>query len=348
MKKNKINQMKNPFITAALAITLLVSCNNDKDLLNNLNNYNLEMESKGYHFGDAIQLPNDVTNNAEKITISFGDKETNQLIIDPKFFNLGDNAVTFNIVKKNGEILQQDATINVFAKNPEVNITYTIVNEYPHNSKNFVQGFQLEGNTIYESDGQNGESQILKYQLGSITPLASTPQPQEVFSEGSTIVGDKVYQLTWQNKKGFIYNKSDLKLVNEFPYPNLMGEGWGLTYDGENLIASDGTKNLYFLNPSNPSQLVRYISVAGNSQTYDQLNELEYFQGHIYANVWQKPIVLKINPKTGEVVGKIDFSEIAKKHTKGADDVLNGIAFKGNNMLITGKNWDKIYEVSLQ
>lgn len=340
--------MKKNFLIGFIAFAFLVSCNKDKEILNSLSDYNLEMESKGYHFGDAIVLPKNVTENAESITISFGDKESKNLVIDSNFFTLGDNAVTFNIKKKGGVVLNQDATINVFAKKPEATINYTVVKEYPHDAKNFVQGFQLEGNTIYESDGQNGSSQILKYNLGSTTPIIATPQPQEVFSEGSTIVGDKVYQLTWRNKKGFIYNKSDLSLVKEFQYPNVMGEGWGLTYDGKNLIASDGTKNLYFLDVNDPSKIVRYISVAGNTQAFDQLNELEYYNGFIYANVWHEPIILKINPQNGEVVGKFDFSDITKKFTNlDSENVLNGIAFKGENMLITGKNWDKIYEVSV-
>lgn len=334
-------------LLAAVCAIFLVGCNKDKEILSKLNDYNIEMESKGYRFGETISLPAEITNNAEKITISFGEKETDKLVVDPRFFTLGDNAVTFNIVKRGGEVLQQDATINVFARKPEANINYTIVKEYPHDPKNFVQGFQLEGNTVYESDGQNGSSQILKYTLGSTTPIAFTKQPAEVFSEGATIVGDQIYQLTWQNKKGFIYKKSDLSLVREFPYPNVMGEGWGLTYDGKNLIASDGSKNLYFLDPARPEQLMRYISVAGHTQAFDQLNELEYHQGFIYANVWQKPIILKIDPENGEVVATLDFSNLVKKHTTGNDDVLNGIAFKGNNMLITGKNWPAIYEVQL-
>lgn len=340
--------MKKSFFIGFFALLILASCNKDEKVLNSLNEYNTAMETKGYHFGDKIDFPKDVTENAESISISFGDKETSDLVIDPKFFTLGDNAVTINITR-DGKILSQDATINVFAKNPEKNYSYEIVAEYPHDSKNFVQGFQLEGNTIYESDGQNGESKILKYALGSTNAITSTQQPADVFSEGSTIVGDKIYQLTWQNKKGFVYNKSDLKLLSEFPYPNVMGEGWGLTYDGNNLIASDGTKNLYFLNSSAPSKLVKYISVAGNNEVYDQLNELEYYKGYIYANVWHKPIILKIDPKTGEVVGKFDFSAIAKKYTDiDSEAVLNGIAFKGENMLITGKNWDKIYEVKIK
>ncbi len=340
--------MKIRTLIAVFAFSLLVSCNKDKEILNTLNDYNISMESKGYHFGDALQLPKEVTENAESISISFGDKETSNLVIDPEYFTLGDNAVTFNIKKKNGEIITQDATVNVFAKTPEAKLNYEIIKEYPHDPKSFVQGFLLEGNTVYESDGQNGSSRILKYTLGTTTPIVETPQSDEIFSEGAAIVGDKIYQLTWQNKKGFIYNKSDLRLISEFVYPNVIGEGWGLTYDNKNLILSDGTKNIYFLDVKDPSKIVRYISVAGNTEAYDKLNELEYHKGFIYANVWQQPVILKINPANGEVVGKFDFTEIAKKHTTNSDDVLNGIAFKGDNMLIPGKNWDKIYEVSIK
>ncbi|SHG05633.1 glutaminyl-peptide cyclotransferase [Chryseobacterium vrystaatense] len=340
--------MKKNIIVGLAVVLMLASCNKDEKILSTLNEYNNSMVEKGYHFGDKLELPKEVTENAESISISFGDKETSSLTVDPKFFTLGDNAVTFNIKTKGGGTLNQDATINVFAKNPEKNIAYQIIAEYPHDPKNFVQGFQVEGNTIYESDGQNGSSQILKYTLGTTTPLASTKQAQEDFSEGSTIVGDKVYQLTWQSKKGYIYDKSSLKLLSEFAYPNVLGEGWGLTYDGKNLIASDGSKLLYFLDVNDPSKLIKYVAVAGSSQIYDQLNELEYHNGFIYANVWQKPVVLKINPATGEVVGTFDFTDIAGQNTKGSDDVLNGIAFKGDNMLVTGKNWPKIYEVQIK
>ena len=309
------------------------------------------MESKGYHFGDQLVLPSAVTDNAESISISFGDRETSDLTVDPQFFTLGDNAVTFNIKKKDGKVLTQDATINVYAKNPEAALTYTLVKEYPHDPANFLQGFQLEGNTVYESEGQYGSSRLIKYTLGDTKPLAETRQADQYFSEGSTIVGDKIYQLTWREKKGFIYDKNSLKLLSEFDYPNLIGEGWGLTYDGKYLLLSDGTKNIYFLDPAKPSEVVKDISVASDKEVYDSLNELEFHNGFLYANVWQKPIVLKINPKTGEVVGKFDFTAFANENKTGTaednDNVLNGIAFKGNNMLVTGKRWSKIYEVSI-
>ncbi len=340
--------MKRSLYIALFGLGVLVSCSKDKEVLNDLNSYTIERQSEGFHFGDSLKLPSSVLKEAKEIKISFGDKETSSLLIDPNYFSLGDNAVTFLITTSSGEVLSQDATINVFAAKPEASISYEIIKEYPHDPANFTQGFQLEGQTLYESDGQHGLSQLIKYTLGSTAVQKSIHQPQEVFSEGATIVGDKIYQLTWQNKKGFVYDKSSLELLSEFPYPNVIGEGWGLTYDGKNLIASDGTKNLYFLSVEDPSQVVRSISVAGNTQAYDQLNELEYHKGYIYANVWQNPIVLKIDPKSGEVVGKFDFTQLARKHTKGNDDVLNGIAFKGDNMLVTGKNWPTIYEVQIK
>jgi len=135
--------MKKTLFVSIFALFLLTSCNKDKEILDALNTYNTEMETKGYHFGDKINLPKEVTENAESISISFGDKETSDLVVDPAFFTLGDNAVTINITK-DGKVLSQDATINVFAKNPEAQLTYEIVAEYPHDKANFVQGFQLE------------------------------------------------------------------------------------------------------------------------------------------------------------------------------------------------------------
>ncbi|WP_312076277.1 glutaminyl-peptide cyclotransferase [Chryseobacterium sp.] len=341
--------MKNKIIVGFAALLMIVSCNSDEKVLNTLADYNNSMEATGYHFGDKLQLPKDVLDYAESITVSFGDKETTDLTIDPKYFTLGDNAVTFKIKTKSGKIIESDATINIYSKKDEQNINYEIVAEYPHDPANFVQGFQMEGDLIYESDGQNGASRLIAYKLGETTPVKEVKQEDTVFSEGSTIVGDKVYQLTWQNKIGFVYNKSDFKQLSQFAYPDVIGEGWGITYDNKNLIVSDGSKNLYFLNPQNPSKVTKYISVAGSKNIYDQLNELEYYQGYVYANVWHQPIILKIDPKNGEVVGKFDFTNITKPFTDAdTENTLNGIAFKGNNMLVTGKKWSKIYEVAIK
>ncbi|SEM94585.1 Glutamine cyclotransferase [Chryseobacterium taichungense] len=341
--------VKKSLISGFALILLLTSCRNDKDMLNALADYNHSMEEKGYHLGDRLKLPEDVTDHAEAISISFGDKETSEMAIDPKFFEYGENKVTFNIRTKNGEMLNQDATINVFSKYPEQNIIYKVVAEYPHDPNNFLEGFLLEGNTVYESDGLKNSSQLIKYTLGTTRPIIAEKQPGHIFSEGCAIAGDKIYQLTYQNKIGFIYDKNTLKKLSEFPLPNEIGEGWGLTFDGKNLIATDGSNTLYFLDVNNPSKVVKKLAVGGYKDIYTQLNELEYHEGFIYANIWYQPFILKINPRTGEVVGKFDFTKITEENTKDdKEHVLNGIAFKGENMLITGKNWPKIYEMAVQ
>nr|WP_117590552.1 glutaminyl-peptide cyclotransferase [Chryseobacterium indologenes] len=331
------------------AFFLLVSCSNKEKILDALVNFNNSKEAEGYHFGDQLKLPKEVTENAEQVAISFGDHESSRLTIDPKFFTLGDNEVTFIIKTKNGETLNQDATINVFAKTPEQNITYQIIKDYPHDPENFVEGFLIEGNTVYESDGLEGASQLIKYTLGAAVPTLVTRQPAHIFSEGCAVVGDKIFQLTYRNRKIFVYDKNTFRRLSEFRMPKAMKEGWGLTYDGENLIATDGSKNLFYLDVNDPSEVVKTVSVAGNTTVYDKLNELEYHDGFIYANVWHQPFILKINPATGEVAGKLDFTKITEENVQeDSEHVLNGIAFKGNNMLVTGKNWPKIYEVSVQ
>lgn len=341
--------MKRNIHIGFLAALFLFSCSNKEKMLDSLADYNNSKEEKGYHFGDKLDLPKEVTENAESIKISFGDKETADLRIDPEFFTLGDNKVVFVIKTNSGEVLNQDATINVFTKTPEQNIPYKIVADYPHDPKNFIEGFLLEGNTVYESDGMENASQLIKYTLGSSIPTIVKQQPAEIFSEGCAIVGNKIYQLTYKNKIGFIYDKNTFEELSKFPLPNTIGEGWGLTYDGKNLIATDGSKNLYFLDINDPSKVVKTKAVGGNSTVYNQLNELEYHNGFIYANVWHQPVILKINPVNGEVIGKFDFTQLTKENDKGnSEHVLNGIAFKGDHMLVTGKNWEKMYEVAFQ
>jgi len=327
---------------------ILISCNKEKKILNSLREYNIITQSEGFHLGDKIDLPSYVIDNSENISISFGDVTSDSLIISQKYFTLGKNDVNFIIQTKNGKTINYDMSINVFSRYEEQNLSYKEIANYPHDENNFVQGFQLEGNTVYESDGQYGKSRLIKYNLGSINPIKEVFQSDEVFSEGSCIVGDKIYQLTWHSKKGFIYDKKTLKLIGEFSYPKEISEGWGITYDGKNLIVSDGSANIFFLDVENPSKIVKKICVTGSKMSYEQINELEYNNGFIYANVWQLPIILKIKPSTGEVIGRYDMSRYANLHTKGEDDVLNGIAFKGKNMLITGKNWSKIYELSIE
>lgn len=165
--------------------------------MDSLADYNHSMEQKKYHFGDPIHLPQQVTEDAKSISISFGDKETADLTINPEFFEFGENNITFNIKTKSGETLSQDATINVYSKIPELNIKYKIISEYPHDPKKFVEGFFLDGNDIYESDGLPKSSHLVKYKLGNTAPDIVERQADDIFSEGCAMAGDKIYQLTY-------------------------------------------------------------------------------------------------------------------------------------------------------
>ena len=337
------------FTTIILVFFLFISCNNDKQIADSLKDYTDSGINKNYHFGDKIILPQNIIENSQSISVSFGDEESAKLTITPELFNLGDNYITYNVKLKDGKTIMQDATIKVFATVPEKIIPYEVVNKYPHDPNHFLEGLYLEGNTVYESVGLTNASKLIKYHLGSKAPLTTVNLPAEMFAEGCAVVGNKIYQLTYRNRKGFIYDKSTFQKISEFTIPDAMREGWGLTFDGNDLIATDGSNTLYFLDVDDPSKIVKTTSVAGYITLYDQLNELEFHNGYLYSNVWFQPIVLKINPSNGEVVGKFDFTEITTARTiENREHVLNGIAFKDENMLVSGKNWSEIYEISIK
>jgi glutamine cyclotransferase len=169
----------------------------------------------------------------------------------------------------------------------------------------------------------------------------------EYFGEGITIVGDRIIQLTWQSNVGFVYDMNSFELKEQFSYST---EGWGITYDGKQLIMSDGTKTLYFLDPSNFT-VVRQINVTDNGTVVTMLNELEYIDGEIYANVWKTDRIARISPETGEVLGWIDLDGLLAKADVGTEGtgVLNGIAYDTveKKLFVTGKNWPKIFEIKL-
>lgn len=155
--------------------------------------------------------------------------------------------MTFNIKTKGGEVLQQDATINVFAKAKAVPLSYEVLNQYPHSAENFTEGFEVHGNTVYESIGLKGKSKLMKYTLGTTKPIQEVAQQDTIFAEGITLLNDKIYQLTYQSKVGFVYD-SNMKLEKQFKYPDVIGEGWGMTNDGK--TSSFPTEQKYLFSKS--------------------------------------------------------------------------------------------------
>jgi glutamine cyclotransferase len=224
-----------------------------------------------------------------------------------------------------------------------VHYTYNVVNVYPHDEAAFPQGLVFEDGFLYEGTGLYGQSTLRRVELetGNITQLHSLPD--NVFGEGITVFEENIIQLTWLSRKGFVYDSSSFELLQEFEYPT---EGWGITHDGSRLIMSDGTSTLYFLDPET-------FQTTGQVEVYDEepvtsLNELEYINGRVYANIWKKDQIAIINPETGNVTAWIDLSGINDTE-KTTEKVLNGIAYdqNGERLFVTGKRWSKIFEIEL-
>jgi glutaminyl-peptide cyclotransferase len=222
-----------------------------------------------------------------------------------------------------------------------------VVQTYPHDPQAFTQGLIFKDGFLYEGTGLKGQSSIRKVELTSGKVLMQTQLPTDVFGEGITVWQDKVIGLTWTQGIGYVLDLQTFKLWRRFSYP---GEGWGLTHNGRELIMSDGSAELRFLDPVSMREL-RRLRITADGQPLERLNELEWVNGEIFANVWQTDRIARIDPKTGHVVGWIDLSGLlpASDRAAGRVDVLNGIAHdaKGKRLFVTGKLWPKLFEIEL-
>ncbi len=233
-------------------------------------------------------------------------------------------------------------------------LTYRVISKYPHDSTAFTQGLIWDNDALYESTGLYGKStiRIVELETGIPTLLRSLPEEyngqsfNKLFGEGIAIVDNFIYQLTWKEGICFVYSKDKLELQKVLYYT---GEGWGLTYDGEHLIMSDGSAYLYFRDPET-FKIVKTILVKEGENPISQLNELEFIDGYICANVWYRDYIVVIHPGTGEVVGKIELYNLKNQLSNSSQaDVLNGIAYRSDNnhLLVTGKYWDTLFEIEL-
>jgi glutaminyl-peptide cyclotransferase len=233
-------------------------------------------------------------------------------------------------------------------------ITYTILNALPHDQDSYTEGFLMHDGRLYESSGAPQDNDKTRSIVGVVDPatgkiaVKAELDRKTYFGEGIAILHDKLYQLTWTNKKGFIYDLKTFKKLGEFSFPSK--EGWGMTTDGASLILSDGTSNLTYLDPAT-FKTIRIVGVTDNNGPVGNVNELEWVNGNILANVYQTPYIIRIDPNTGKVLGKADFSNLVKEiKLKNPDvDYMNGIAWDSakNKIYITGKLWPNIYEVKL-
>ena len=249
-----------------------------------------------------------------------------------------------------------NAAVQTAGKLPEY--SYDIVNTYPHDPKAFTQGLVFYNNFFYEGTGgrqsDTFHSSLRKVEVESGKVVQKVDLDGKYFGEGITIFNDKIYQITWQEKKAFVYDVNDFKILKEFSY---FGEGWGITHDATNLIMSDGTQVLRFINPEN-FQVVRTLVVTdGKGKEVDEINELEYIKGEIWANVWHseeigKPNhIARIDPTSGKLLGWIDLGGISPDDVeRDPENTLNGIAYDAerDRIFVTGKNWKKLFEIKIK
>lgn len=223
---------------------------------------------------------------------------------------------------------------------------YKVIKAFPHDKDAYTQGLVYEDGIFYEGTGQTGSSTLRKVEPESGKVLFQVSLESSLFGEGIAILGSKIYQLTWENKVGFVYDKSNFKLINKIYYQT---QGWGLATIGNKLIMSDGTNILYFMDPDQFS-VISKIEVYDNEKKVDQLNELEYINDEIWANIWQTDLIARIDPSSGRVIAYVDLNGIlSDPDVDTKRDVLNGIAYdqKGKRIFVTGKNWPKLFEIRI-
>jgi glutamine cyclotransferase len=225
--------------------------------------------------------------------------------------------------------------------------SYQIVHTFPHDPTSFTQGLLFVDGHLYESTGLRGHSSIRMVDVNTGRTLQKYDMPPDQFGEGLTEWNNTLVQLTWQAHKGFVYDRFSFALLRTFSYA---GEGWGLTHDDKRLIMSDGTSDLRFLDPKTFRETGRIHVTSQNGQPVEDLNELEYVHGEVYANIWHSDRIARISPRTGKVLGWIDLTGLRDPRTvSNPDAVLNGIAYdsKDNRLFVTGKLWPKLYEIKV-
>lgn len=346
---------KHNFLAAILLGITLIGCGDKNKGENSL--FTIDDSAFPAHFlpqeAVSIAILNPKSKEIDSIAYFVNDKKVGSTKGSEKFkFELKDQKLGYQYLKATVYFGSDssDATKRVELVsnvNPKL-LKYKIVNTYPHDKKDFTEGLEFYNDTLYESTGQEGASFIKKYDYKTGKVFKKIDLDSKYFGEGITFLNGKLFQLTYKNKKGFIYDAKTLKLEKTFDYEKDI-EGWGMTNDGKQIYQTDGTEKIWKVDPST-QKMIDYINVYSGTSKIKAVNELEWINGKIYANIWFKDAIAVVNPNSGAVEGILDLSGLRKVMTDiTKDDVLNGIAYnpKTKTIFVTGKNWSKMFEITV-
>ncbi len=348
-----------------ITLSLLISsCEGEKNQKNNLFSIDTSVLKQVYKPNETTDfvIKNEKQKKIDSVKYVLNNKSIGTSKGNVKInFSLENEKLGFHKIKATiyyeAETAETEANFTVVALNAPKLLTYKIKNTYPHDIKAYTQGFEFYRDTLIEGTGngagsgtgKRGISSLRKtnYKTGEV--YKKVELDMQYFGEGVTILNNKVYQLTYKNNEGYVYNADTFEKIKTFNYFKDM-EGWGLTNDGNHLYMSNGTEKIYILDP-NTLESVDYINVFTNANKIEAVNELEWIDGKIWANVYGRDAIAIINPKNGAVENIINLSDLKSKVTQHSDlDVLNGIAYnpKTKTVFVTGKNWDKVFEITVE
>jgi glutamine cyclotransferase len=364
--KTKIT-MRFPLYFFSVLILLTVSCCNKKTRISDPSSASVTSvtiarliappEGKTYRCGDSVALRFKIdadslpTIDSAIISSGIADRQVHVEGFEKLYWKSGKARVGKNTLKvslfRRGQKETHAVNIVLISDRIPANYSYRVIQQFPHDEQAWTQGLVYEDGILYESTGLEGKSTLRIVDLKTGIPIRRIDLEDQFFAEGIAIYRDKIFQVTWTSQVGFVYNKETLEVIRKFNYP--IKQGWGLTSGEDRLIMSDGSAQLYFLEPEYFTQ-VDQIEVFDNKGMVNNLNELEYIHGKVLANIWYKSIIVIIDPVNGKIIGQIDLEKLVPHSCKGdSNKVLNGIAYNTQNghLFVTGKYWPVLFELEI-
>lgn len=339
------------------SILFFAHCSNDPNENTDSSSWVRPEAGTSVNLGDSVSLELKLSDKADSV-VYFADgiklkkaSDEKAVSVGTKDLPLGIKAITARIYREGSE--PEEISTNIVVKSTLVpkKYNFTVQQVFKHDTSSYTQGLEFHNGYFYESDGLLGESSLRKTDPASGRVLQLTKVKDEFFAEGITIVGDKIFMLTYQNNVNMEFDLNSLELLREFP-GQYQRDGWGLCNDGKVIYCTDGTNSIYILNKDSYMQ-ESSIEVYDQNGPVNELNELEFIDGLIYANIYNSNRIVMINPANGQVTGEADLSELYPDSARAMKDfdgfVLNGIAWdsKGKRLFVTGKKWDKLFQIKL-